>query len=404
MLATFLAAGPAESNAVVIDWILVVVATLAAASVIAMWYVAWTRGATARRRPVLEQVVREDWPSVSVIIPAWEERSSLGRCLKSLRAIDYPSWETIIVAGGSDDTYGLAVLAAESFRSCRVIEQQPHGKPAALNAGIRVATGEVIVILDADSEVSSTWLRALVAPLDAVVRATTGNPSATRMTAISRVEQMERIAIYEVQRSVILQGSGSIALRRELIDEVGQFPIDAYADDWDLDARLATAGIVRGFCRDATLRTERPATLREYWQNEVRWRRAHLVSLMQLHRHFFGSIRSALGSLYPYLAGWGAVLLTLLVLVGLVAGDAEFGRRALALWGIAILWLLLQRVALVLQVVAYTRDRGWWRDVWAPPFLFLVTLIASCVASLTLRRATLLFKGPRRIAEDESAS
>jgi len=395
--------GQIRGDGMLADWILLFSAAVSTASLIWMWGASWSRGAAARRRPIPSPVVPERWPSVSVIIPAWEERATIGRCLASLRTVDYPTWETVIVAGGSDGTYEVAMRAGESVPDCHVIEQQPLGKPAALNVGLRAAKGEVIVILDADSRVSESWLHALVAPLGGVIRATTGNPSPSRPTAIARAEQMERIAVYDVQRSVILQGSGSIAFARDLIDEVGMFPEDAYADDWDLDARLAAAGVIRGYCRDATLETERPATLGEYWENEVRWRRAHIVSLFQMRGYFFRTVGSAVGSLYPYIAGWGAALLTAFAIAVLPTGGLELRRRALALWGIAIAWLLLQRVALVLQVVAYTGDRRWLRDVWAPPFLFLVTLAASCLASLTTHRATLHFKGPRPIAEDDSA-
>jgi biofilm PGA synthesis N-glycosyltransferase PgaC len=387
----------------VADWILAFSAAVATASLIWMWYGPWSRGVAARRRPIPSSGLPERWPSVSVIIPAWQERPTIGRCLASLRTVDYPTWEIVLVAGGSDDTYGVAMREAESLPNCQVIEQQPLGKPAALNVGLRAAKGEVIVLLDADSRVSPEWLRALVAPLGRVVRATTGNPSPSRLTPIARVEQMERIAVYDVRGTVILQGSGSIAMTRDLIDEIGTFPEDVYSQDWDLDARLAAAGVVRGYCRGATLRTERPATLREFWKNEVRWRRAHLVSLFHLRRYFFRSVRSALGGLYPYIAGWVAALLTAFSIAVLSTGDPDLRRRVLALWGITIGWLLLQRVGLVLQVVAYTGDRRWLRDVWAPPFLFLVTLVASCLASLTTHRATLHFKGPRPIAEDDPA-
>ena len=58
--------------------------------------------------------------------------------------------------------------------------------------------------------------------------------------------------------------------------------------------------------------------------------------------------------------------------------------------------VVLRPVALPLEVAAFTRDARWLRDAWAPPALFVLTLAASCVASVTTRRATLQFKGPRR--------
>jgi biofilm PGA synthesis N-glycosyltransferase PgaC len=389
----------AEEAALVL---LAAAAGLAIASLAQIWLGALWRGARARRRAALPTNEPATWPFVSVIVPAWNERATIKQCIAALRHVDYPAWETVVVAGGSDGTYEEAIRQSGRLSNCQVVEQQPLGKPAALNAGLRVTNGEIIVLLDADSLVSSQWLRALVAPLDRVIGAATGNPLPTRLTAISRTELMERIVVYEIRREPILQGSGSIAIARDLIAEIGPFPEDAYADDWDLDARLAVRGIARGFCPGAVLRTERPATLGEYWRNEVRWRRAHLISLFQLPHYFFRDVPSTLRSLYPYVAAWLTALLTALTLLVVLVGDPELSAGALAFWGIVIAWLVLGRVALVIQVIAYTGERRWLRDVWAPPVLFLITLVAACVASLTTRRATLDFKGPRRVVEDES--
>jgi cellulose synthase/poly-beta-1,6-N-acetylglucosamine synthase-like glycosyltransferase len=296
------------------------------------------------------------------------------------------------------------VLECERLPNCRVIQQQPLGKPAALNAGLAAASGSVVVLLDADSTVTRDWLRELVAPLDAVTRASTGNYLPSRLTPVSRVEQMERIVAYEIRRAPILQGSGSIAIARDLIDELGGFAVDAYADDWHLDARLAMRGVERRFCPGAMLRTERPATFREYWRNELRWRRAHLISLFQLHAYFFGDVWLAFGSLYPYLAAWGMVLVPQLAVFAGALGYPQVAMTALLLWGIGIVWVLLQRLTLVIEVVAFTRDARWLRDAWVPPVLFAMTLMASWVASLTTGRATMRFKGPRRTLKDETRS
>lgn len=390
--------------------VLALAAALAIGSVAQMCLTAWLRAVDAREHPRPDNPPRTDWPTVSVIVPAWREREVLGRCLDALGGVDYPSWELLVIAGGDDGTHAVAVEASQRLPHAAVLEQGPLGKPAALNAGVRASSGEIVVFLDADSVVAPGWLRALVRPIRGDVRASTGNPSPSRSTAVSRVELMERIVVYDIRRSPILQGSGSIAVDRRVLEELEGFPLDAYADDWDLDARLAVRGIDRAYAPDAALATERPATFREYWWNEVRWRRAHLISLFSLPEYFFRDLGAVLRSLYPYLVAWAWALLTIAAIatVGLVLARGTGGDQdawvptVLGLWVIAGLWILAQRLALVIQVVAYTRDRRWLRDGWAASALFVVTLLAACVASVTTRRATLHFKGPRRVVEDES--
>jgi cellulose synthase/poly-beta-1,6-N-acetylglucosamine synthase-like glycosyltransferase len=383
---------------------LVAVQAAAAAHVTASWFFAARRGTRASSRPAVDRPRNGAWPSVSVIVPAWLERSTIAPCLEALAAVDYPNSEVLVVAGGNDGTYAAAVDACSRVPRCRVLEQAPRGKPAALNAGVNEARGEVVVFLDADSRVQPGWLRALVAPIDGRCRASTGRALAERDTPISRGEQMERIDAYEVRGRSTLQGSSSIAIERSLVEELGGFPIDSYADDWELDARLASRGIHRAYCRDAVLWSERPATLSEYWRNELRWRRAHLASLGHLRAYFFRDPASALGSIYPYAVAWMLAVGTAIALIVVVAGTPEQRPVAATLWATAVAWLLLRPVGLALEVAAFAHDRKWLRDVWVPPTVLPVTLLAAAVASLSVRKATLQFKGPRPAGSTDARS
>jgi cellulose synthase/poly-beta-1,6-N-acetylglucosamine synthase-like glycosyltransferase len=263
----------------------------------------------------------------------------------------------------------------------------------------------VIVLLDADSQVSPGWLRALVAPLNGVIRATTGNPVPLRPTATALGEQMERIAAYEIHHAIILQGCGSIAIRREVIEEIGGFPEDVWGGvDWDLDARLAARGTARAFCPEASVCTERPATLSEYWRNEVRWRRAHLTSLFRLRAHFLRDVPSVFSSLYLYALAWFSLLFTGITVAAVLLGSPQVRAAALILWSVFIAWVVLRRAALAIQVTAFTCEARWLRYLWVPPLLLFITLAASCVASSSIKRATMHFKGPRSVTAESQKS
>ncbi len=360
------------------------------------WLLAVRRGTLARRRASDIAPLPQQWPFVSVIVPAWREKGTIESCIESLQAVDYPAWEAIIVAGGPDGTFEAARKACADDPRFRIIEQQPRGKNAALNEGFRAARGEVIVLLDADSRVRPGWLRALVVPINEVVSATTGNPFPLRQTPISLGEQMERIAAYEIHCVPTLQGSGSIAIRREIVEKLGGFPEDVVVGvDWDLNARLAVQGVKRAFCPRAIVYTPRPATLREYWKNEIRWRRAHFNSLFRLREYFLRDVPSALTNLYIYALSWFSALFTFVAGMILVAGGSEVKATVLALWAIFVGWILLRRAALAGEVAAYTRDSGWLKLAWVPPLLLLMTLVAIIPATLTWKRSEMHFKGPR---------
>lgn len=103
-------------------------------------------------------------PTFSVVIPCYNEEAHVAAKVANLRAADYPGErvEIIVVSDGSNDG---TEAAASSLPGVR-LEAWPErrGKPAALNAGICAAGGEVVVFTDANALLAPGALRALAAP------------------------------------------------------------------------------------------------------------------------------------------------------------------------------------------------------------------------------------------------
>lgn len=120
---------------------------------IALWRV--------RRPTTLEQFSPQpptDAPLVSVVIPARNERRNVERCLRSVLATRYPAFEVILVDDHSDDGTGeIARAIAATDPRLRVLESPPlppgwFGKQWACATGARVASGDVLLFADADTE------------------------------------------------------------------------------------------------------------------------------------------------------------------------------------------------------------------------------------------------------------
>ena len=102
---------------------------------------------------------------VSVVIPCCNEAGFIENLLAAVLAQDTPPLETIVVDNGSTDA-SVAVVNAFASRhpemTLRVIDCRRPGAAAAMNAGIRVATGDVIVRIDGHSIPRPDYLRLAV--------------------------------------------------------------------------------------------------------------------------------------------------------------------------------------------------------------------------------------------------
>ena len=90
-------------------------------------------------------------PLISVIVPAYNAEPYLEKCLDSILRQTYERLEIIVVDDGSTDkTRDIADAAAQTDSRIRVIHQENKGLGEARNAGLDIATGELIAFVDSD--------------------------------------------------------------------------------------------------------------------------------------------------------------------------------------------------------------------------------------------------------------
>src|SRR5580700_8263247 len=91
----------------------------------------------------------KETPKASVIVAAYNAASTLGECLSSLRNLNYPDYETIVVDDGSTDS--TSEIAGDGGNGVRTIHVEHNGLAAARNAGVDAASGEIVAFIDADA-------------------------------------------------------------------------------------------------------------------------------------------------------------------------------------------------------------------------------------------------------------
>ena len=124
----------------------------------------------------------KDLPSITVLVPAYNEGAQVLVTLRSICQSDYPVEKMQIISiddGSKDDTWEWMVKAKEELGSRVEIIKQPQngGKRHALYTGFQRAIGRVWITIDSDSVVEPWGLRNLVSPFvhDARVGGVGGN-------------------------------------------------------------------------------------------------------------------------------------------------------------------------------------------------------------------------------------
>jgi dolichol-phosphate mannosyltransferase len=104
--------------------------------------------------------------TVSIVVPAYNEEAFIGLLLEKLMRVDTRSVgfdkEILVVNDGSDDRTGEIVAAIPHVR---LINQENRGKGAAVQRGVREATGDFVLIQDADLEYEPSDIPAMLAAL-----------------------------------------------------------------------------------------------------------------------------------------------------------------------------------------------------------------------------------------------
>jgi glycosyltransferase involved in cell wall biosynthesis len=107
---------------------------------------------------------------LSIIIPVYNEEKTINRILEKIKAVDLSNLnvkrEIIVVDDGStDNTVANIEKAEKKYHNILIKHQRNHGKGRAVRTGLRAATGDIIIIQDADLEYDPSDYAKLIDPL-----------------------------------------------------------------------------------------------------------------------------------------------------------------------------------------------------------------------------------------------
>jgi peptidoglycan-N-acetylglucosamine deacetylase len=254
----------------------------------------------ARERPASPPSKKR--PMVSIIIPAYKSQATIEKTLMSVRDLDYPRKEVIVVNDSRDNTPEIA----RRYKA-RVIQNRKRlGKAMALNRAQKAARGELIFVLDSDTTVSSDCLKRLV-PWFSLKNVAAVMPRYLLANdgPVSRLADLENTFTFALLRVHAFFGSlagfrgCSIMLRKDVLLE-NPWP-DTLLEDNHLAATLVQKGYRIIWEPLAITYTSEPETLGEVKKQKKRWGEGAYLAFRS-HRRFYMRSKQFMIFFYPYFA------------------------------------------------------------------------------------------------------
>jgi glycosyltransferase involved in cell wall biosynthesis len=323
------------------------------------------------------------YPKVSVVVASYNGARTLEPCLRSLAALNYPSYEVILVDDGSTDN---TREVAGRFPGVKVISQENRGLSAARNRGIQEASGDIVAFTDSDCRADEDWLYYIVgdllrsdyvgmgghnllppedSPVAAAVMASPGGPAHV-MLSDTEAEHIPGC---------------NMAFYRAVLNGIAGFdPVFRKAgDDVDVCWRLQQQGKKIGFSFAGLVWHYRRATIRAYLKQQNGYGEAEAL-LMRKHPQYFNSAgRSRWGGRIYTTSKLGVVLERAIIYHG-VFGSAFF--QHLYTPSPSYVWMLFTALeyhvlvtgSLLLLALA-------WHSAWPLPLASAMLSAGVCVVT-----------------------
>jgi poly-beta-1,6 N-acetyl-D-glucosamine synthase len=349
------------------------------------------------QRELANGEVYENYPFISIIVPAYNEGEVIQSSLSSLLELRYPYYEIIAVDDGSTDgTFDKMKEFEGNHYGVRVscYRKENSGKAETLNYGIRRSKAPIVVCMDSDSRLTADALRYAIAHFkDPHVGAVAGNVKVinrhniwTKLQALEYIEGLNIVRNAQAFFRSVNVIPGPIGIfRRTAIEATGGYDSDTFAEDFDMTVKILAEGWKIDYEPKAIAYTEAPEELLDIIQQRYRWSRGILQAIRK-QRHLLtrteGVVTTPLSLWYMIFEGlvWPAMNIfanLFFVWIALLYGMTKL----LVLW-----WLLLTVLDLLIAVHATVMEKESMRLV---PYAVLYRFFYILIIDVTKLFATL---------------
>jgi len=261
-----------------------------------------------RNKPEKKLLLPNKLPTVTIMVPCWNEERTVAKTIKSLLALDYPKNKLQIFAiddGSTDGTWNI-IKRFEKNPQVQIFKKENGGKHTALNHGLDYIDTDLVGCLDADSFVHPNALKEIVRifasdeKIMAVTPAIVIHNPKTWIQIIQKAEYLLSVFIRKVASLIdalfVTPGPFSI-FRTSVIKEMEGYRHGHNTEDLELALRLQKNHYKIGNCPNAYVYTTGPKTLKDLYRQRVRWTHGFLENAKDYREMFFTKKYGNLGIL-----------------------------------------------------------------------------------------------------------
>ena len=240
----------------------------------------------------MPETKRTSWkPFISILIPAYNEEKGVKTCIESILNSNYKNFEILVIDDGSNDrTFEVANSIKDS--RLKVFKKENSGKASSLNFGIKMAKGELIATMDADSYVENDTIDKLLPLFDeedigAVTAAVKVKPSKSWIKEFQRIEYLfiifTRRILSFVDAVPVTPGPFSI-FRSWVFERLGGFDETNIVEDHEIALRIQANNYKIRSSVIANVYTNVPESIGSLLKQRVRWQRGGIHNIFKYKR------------------------------------------------------------------------------------------------------------------------
>jgi len=254
------------------------------------------------------------YPSITFLVPAYNEEDTLEGTIRSLIKVEYPKDKKKIIIindGSKDKTLEIAKKLEEEFEEVSVLNKLNSGKANSLNEALKLVKTELIAVTDADSYPNPDSVKKMVGHFgDEKVCAVTSRVLVkNKRNLLERFQVMDYSIIAWTRKlldfvdSVYVTNGPLSIYRADKVKEIGGFDPTNLTEDIEITWHFLSLGYKTRMSYSAIVYTNVPSRIKQWINQRVRWNLGGIQTIRKYYKSMFKNPEHVFGYfVIPYVA------------------------------------------------------------------------------------------------------